>query len=66
MDSSEHDVIPSKLTPEQSREMLEALERARRRSADLLKYRAGQPIPESWELLNESRDERTRQLSEFA
>jgi excisionase family DNA binding protein len=56
-------VIP-KLTPEQQQEMLAALERARRHSAELLKYRAGQPVPESWELLNEARDERTRQLTE--
>jgi excisionase family DNA binding protein len=56
-------VIP-KLTPEQQRQMLAALETARRHSAELLKYRAGQPVPESWELLNEARDERTRQLTE--
>ena len=56
-------VIP-KLTPDQQRQMPAALERARRHSAELLKYRAGQSVPESWELLNEARDERTRQLSE--
>jgi hypothetical protein len=62
MERSQRLMIP-RLTPKEQRRALEALERVRRRAAKLLlregKYRG----PESWELLNEARDERTRQLS---
>ncbi len=63
--TSERVVIP-KLTPEQRREALATLERVRRHSAELLKRQNAQPVPEAWELINEARDERTRQLSEFS
>ena len=55
-------VIP-KLTPEQQRQGLEAVERARKSQAEMLARRGGKPFTPSWELLNEARDERTRQLS---
>jgi len=49
--------------PEERRRGLEALERVERLEAEILKERGGQPFsPPSWELLNESRDERTRGL----
>ena len=52
------------MTPERRRQGLEAVERARKRLAELLAERGGRPYESSWELLNEWRDERTRQLEE--
>jgi excisionase family DNA binding protein len=62
LDHAERLVIP-KLTPEEQRQALEALERARKHAAELLRRKGQYRGPESWELLNEARDERTRQLS---
>jgi hypothetical protein len=62
MAQSERSVIP-RLTPEEQQQALAALERAQRHAAELLKHRGDQPVPQAWELLNEARDERTRQLS---
>ncbi len=59
-------VLIPKLTPDQQRVALAALERVRRHSAELLKHQNNQPVPEAWELINEARDERTRQLAEFS
>lgn len=50
-------------TPEQRRQTLEAVAQARRLQAELLERRGGKLFPPSWELLNEARDERTRQLA---
>ena len=55
-------VIP-KLTAEQQRQGLEAIEQARKLQAEMLAKRGGTPFSQSWELLDEARDERTRQLS---
>ena len=52
-----------RLTPEEQRRALAALERAERTQAKILADRGGEPFSPSWELLNEARDERTRQLS---
>jgi excisionase family DNA binding protein len=62
MEQSERILIP-KLTPEEQRRALEAMEAASRLRAAMLAKRGGKPFPPSWELLNEARDERTRQLS---
>src|SRR3954447_17061257 len=51
-----------KLTPEQKRRALEAFERARELSDQILARRGGKPFPPSWIVINEQRDERTRQL----
>ncbi len=64
--STTEPVVIPKLTREQQREALATLERVRRHSAELLKHQDDQPVPEAWELINEARDERTRQLSEFS
>ena len=61
-EASEPLMIP-KLTPEEQRQALEALGRARKHAAELLQHQGRYRGPESWELLNEARDERTRQLS---
>ena len=51
-----------KLTPEQKRRALEALEQAQQLSKQILARRGGKPFPPSWIVINEQRDERTRQL----
>jgi excisionase family DNA binding protein len=55
-------VIP-KLTPEEQQQALEAMEAASKLRAAILAKRGGKLFSPSWELLNEARDERTRQLS---
>jgi hypothetical protein len=62
MTQTERLVIP-KLTPEQQQQALEAMEAARQLRAEILAKRGGKLFTPSWELLNEARDERTRQLS---
>jgi excisionase family DNA binding protein len=62
MSQPERLVIP-KLTPEQQRQGFEAVERAKKRQAEMLAKRGGKLFSPSWELLNEARDERMRQLS---
>jgi excisionase family DNA binding protein len=52
-----------RLTPEERRRGLAALERAERRQREILARRGGKPFPPSWETLDELRDERSRQLS---
>jgi excisionase family DNA binding protein len=51
------------LTAEQRQQGLAAVERARRLQQEQLAQRGGEPFSPSWELLNELRDERSRQLS---
>ncbi len=53
-----------KLTPEEKQQALEAMERLQRHSNELSARRGGKPFSPSWEILNELRDERTRQLME--
>src|SRR3954471_19545703 len=55
MERPEHLVIP-KLTPEEQRQALEAMEAASKLRAEILAKRGGKPFPPSWELLNEARD----------
>lgn len=52
-----------RLTPEQQRQGLEALESAKCLQAEILARRGGKLFSPSWELLNEARDERSRELS---
>jgi hypothetical protein len=51
------------LTPEEKQQTMEAMDRARRRAAEIRARRGGKLFPNSWETLAELRDERTRQLS---
>jgi hypothetical protein len=51
-----------RLTPKQQKQWLNAIERAKERHAKMLADRGGQLWSPSWELLDEARDERTRQL----
>ena len=54
----------SPLTAEERRRALEAMDAADRLRQEILARRGGQPFtPESWELLNASRDERSRNLA---
>jgi hypothetical protein len=62
MGQAEHLMIPE-LTPDEQQQALAALDRVRRHAAELLRHQGRYDGPESWELLNEARDERTRQLS---
>lgn len=58
------EIIERRLTPEEQRPGLAAIEAAERLQAELLARRGGKLFSPSWELLNESCDERTRQLDE--
>jgi excisionase family DNA binding protein len=51
-----------RMTPEEQQRGLAALEHARRLNEEILAERGGKPFSPSWEILNELRDERTRQL----
>lgn len=51
-----------KLSPEEIREGLEAMERAIRHSDEIHGRREGSLFPPSWILIREMREERTRQL----
>src|SRR5438105_305545 len=50
------------LTEEEKRQALEAAKAAEEFSQELLARRGGQLFDESWPMINESRDERSRQL----
>ena len=53
------------LTPERIRRGLEAMDRLEERSKKILAERGGKPFtPEGWVLINEARDERSRELDE--
>ena len=54
---------PRRLTPEEQRQALEALDRAQRNAAEIQARRGGKLFPPAWITINEQRDERTRQLS---
>ncbi len=56
-------VIPS-LRLDQRRQCLEAVEASRQLRAKLRAKRGGALVPDSWELVNEARDERTTHLEE--
>lgn len=51
-----------RLTPEERERGLAAMERARELRHQILAQRGGKLFPPSWKILNEMRDERTRQL----
>ena len=59
---SEQDAKPRRLTPEERERGLEAMKRMKALSDEILAERGGKPFSNSWELLNEARDERSRQL----
>ena len=61
MSGDEHPEI-RRMTPEEQRRGLAALEHARRLNEEILAERGGKPFSPSWEIINEMRDERTRQL----
>jgi len=53
-----------KLTPAEQRRALAAMDAAARLREEIAAGRGGQPFaPDSWELLNESRDQRSRDLA---
>jgi hypothetical protein len=54
---------PRRLTPEEQRRGLAAMERPKALSDEILAERGGKPVSPSWQLINEARrDERSRQL----
>lgn len=55
--------VERKLTDEEVRRGLQALEDAKRLSEEITARRGGKPFPPSWKLINQMRDERTRQLT---
>lgn len=62
MAETERAVI-ARLTDEQVEQALAAVEQARRSQEEQLARRNGEPYSPSWELLNEARDQRTRDLA---
>ena len=52
-----------RLTPEQKQQALEAMDRAQQRAKETQARRGGKLFSPSWKIINEQRDERTRQLS---
>ena len=56
-------VVGRRLTPEEVQRGLEAMDRAQELSRQTLAERGGKLFSPSWEIINEQRDERTRQLS---
>jgi excisionase family DNA binding protein len=52
-----------RLTAEEQQRGLAAVEQLKRFHRELLEERGGKPFPESWRLLDEARDERSRQLA---
>lgn len=52
------------LTPEQIRRGLAAMDRIEQLQMEIMERRGGVPFPPSWELINEARDESTRQLND--
>ena len=55
-------VVGRRLTPEEIQRGLEAMYRAQQRAAEIQEERGGKLFSPSWEIINEQRDERTRQL----
>lgn len=56
---------PHRTTPyteEERQRMLEAMERARKLGERILKRRGGELLEEAWIIINEARDERSRQI----
>ena len=52
-----------RLTPDEQRRALETMDRIREINKEILARRKGKPFSPSWKVINEIRDERTRQLS---
>ncbi|MBA3450192.1 MAG: helix-turn-helix domain-containing protein [Chloroflexia bacterium] len=52
-----------RLTPEEKQYARDAMDRARRHADETQARRGGKLFSPSWEIINEMRDERTRQLS---
>ena len=52
-----------RLTSEQREQALAAVEASKRLHAEDLARRGGEPFPSSWEIINEQRDQRTRDLA---
>jgi excisionase family DNA binding protein len=51
-----------RLTPEEQRRGFEALERLKQMQQEMLTERGGKPFSPGWKLINEARDERSREL----
>jgi len=60
--AGQEQVKPRRLPPEEQQRGLAALERMKALSDEIMAERGGVPFSPSWELLNEARDERSRQL----
>jgi uncharacterized protein (DUF1778 family) len=56
------EIIVPRLTVEERERGLRALEELERLGQELLEQRGGELFSPSWELINEARDERTREL----
>lgn len=56
-------VVRRRLTPGEIQRGLEAMDRLQQRAKEIQARRGGKLFSPSWEIINEQRDERTRQLS---
>ena len=60
---TDEEPVIRRLTPEEQKRGLEAIDRAERRAKEIQARRGGRLFSPSWEIINEQRDGRTRQLS---
>lgn len=58
----EQPYVPRRRTPEEKERALKWLEQAAATRAAITARRGGQPFPDSWEEINQARDERSRHL----
>ena len=61
--AGDEDLVFRRLTPEERQRGLEAMDQAQRHAKEIQARRGGKLFSPSWEIINEQRDERTRQLS---
>jgi excisionase family DNA binding protein len=57
--------VPRRLTPAERERALKHLDEVRKHTEQQLQRRGGQPFPDSWEEINQARDERSRHLLEL-
>ena len=56
-------VLGRRLTPEEKQQALEVMDRIQQRAKEIQAQRGGKLFSPSWKIINEQRDERSRQLS---
>ncbi len=65
-DVSSAPFVPLRLTSEEQQRTLRIVNELKQMHAEMLARRGGKPFPNSWELINEEREKRTRQLEQVS